>query len=177
MEDRSEISVVVRAADPDDVSPVTALNRFVQDLHVAARPDVFHPGDLMPDVQEFFRALLRSQTPAVFVAEIDDRVVGYVHVEVQRRGSGPFARGYDRLYVHQISVDPEFRRLGVGRSLMSRATEIATELELDSIALDTWSFNAEAQRFFEGLGFSIYNLRLSRPVEETPDPDRSTGTT
>jgi hypothetical protein len=36
----------------------------------------------------------------------------------------------------------------------------AARESIDQIALDTWHFNQEAQRFFAALGFSTYNIRL-----------------
>ena len=98
--------------------------------------------------------------------------MGYASVEVQRRQAHTFAWAHGRLYVHQVSVDPGCRRRGVGRALMDGVDALATELSLPEVALDTWTFNAVARRFFEALGYSVYNLRFRKDVAKDGDGSR-----
>lgn len=96
----------------------------------------------------------------VLVAEMGSRPVGYLAAQVQRRRANAFSEGHDRLYVHQVSVDPQFRRRGVGRALFAEIERTARSESLTEVALDTWAFNQGAQRFFEALGFSVFNVRM-----------------
>jgi len=141
---------------------VVGLNRFVQGLHAEARPDFFRPPDDMPGVIEHYERLCARTPPVVFLAEVDGGAVGYVVIEVQRRPGNPFTYAFERVLVDQISVHPELRRKGVGRALMGRVFREAVDLGIDVVALDTWDFNVAAQRFFESLGFSAYNLRFAK---------------
>ncbi len=89
--------------------------------------------------------------------------MGYALTELQHRGEHTFAWEQRRLYVHQVGVHPSWRRLGIGRALMLRAEALAVELSADEVALDTWAFNESARRFFEALGYSVYNFRMRKP--------------
>jgi ribosomal protein S18 acetylase RimI-like enzyme len=85
---------------------------------------------------------------------------GYVCLEFIRGLGHTFTRARDWLYVHQLGVHPLHRRRGVGRALMSQVDTLAQEVGVSEVGLDTWSFNADAIRFFEALGFTAYNVRL-----------------
>lgn len=156
--------IVIRAAEPDrDLLAIIALNRFVQDVHVAAEPSTFRSSDDMPGVEDFHVGFMDAGDRYTFVAEVDAEPVGYVTLERQQRAAHTFSFARDRLYVHQVGVHPRHRRRGVGRALMSRVDALARELGISEVALDSWSFNTDAIRFFETLGFAEYNVRLRKP--------------
>lgn len=64
------------------------------------------------------------------------------------------------LYIHQISVEPEFRGQGVGSALIETVQSAGKELGITILALDTWSFNETARSFFGKLELRPYNERL-----------------
>ncbi len=172
MPDAAASAITVRPADERDVPALVALNRVVQALHAEAEPSVFRPRDDLPGIEAFHRMALGGEGLHTFVAELGGEVVGYASLEVQRRRAHTFAWAHSRLYVHQVSVDPGCRRRGVGRALMDGVDALATELSLPEVALDTWTFNAEARRFFEALGYSVYNLRFRKDVAKDGDGSR-----
>jgi hypothetical protein len=43
---------------------------------------------------------------------------------------------------------------------------LAEEERIHSVALDSWEFNQDAHGFFEGLGFSRYNVNMWRRRQE-----------
>ena len=161
------LTIRVRAGDPErDLQALVALNAFVQDLHVAQEPMVFRPSSDMPDLESFHLSFMHEQDRHTFVAEAEGRVVGYVSLEVERREAHTFCWRRERLYVHQLSVHPDYRRRGVGRALMNRVDALAADLGVAEVALDTWQFNSEGRRFFEGLGYTAYNIRLRKHLGE-----------
>ena len=158
-----ELAVSVRDADPDrDLSAIIALNRCIQDIHVAVEPSIFRRSDDMPGIEDFHLGFLRDEGRYTVVAEVGTDLVGYVSLELQTRPAHTFANAQDRLYVHQVDVHPGHRRHGVGRALMSWVDALATELGVSEVSLDTCLFNADALNFFESLGYSTYNLRLRK---------------
>ena len=153
-------SLRVRAATEGDIPHLVGLNRLVQDLHVAAHPDVFRLSSDLPGIEDFFSKSISDTNQHVLIAEVEGVDVGYVYATVERRPAHTFKRDTTRLYVHQISVDTDRRRRGVGRALFAAVEQIAQNQSINDIALDTWSFNQEAQDFFTSLGFSVYNIKL-----------------
>jgi ribosomal protein S18 acetylase RimI-like enzyme len=163
--DPAESPITVRFADARDVPALVALNRVVQALHAEAEPSFFRPVDDLPGIEGFHLKALGGEGRYTLVAELEDEVVGYASVELQRRGAHTFAWAHSRLHVHQVSVDPRCRRRGVGRALMAGVDALAAELSTTQVALDSWTFNTGARRFFEALGYSVYNLRFRKDVD------------
>jgi len=132
----------------------------VQDLHVAAHPDVFRPSSDLPSIEDFFSKSISDTSQHVLVAEVDGMAVGYLCATIEREPAHTFKRDTTRLYVHQVAVATNRRRRGIGRALFAAVEQIAQDQSIDDIALDTWSFNQEAQDFFASLGFSVYKINL-----------------
>lgn len=104
---------------------------------------------------------LDSGREIVFVAEIDNIVVGYIHAEI-----------YNLLYhetmvnVLGIAVSSDCRRSGVGRSLLEHTKNWAKELGINVIRLNSGSARKEAHAFYRVMGFDsekeqiCFNMRL-----------------
>jgi ribosomal protein S18 acetylase RimI-like enzyme len=68
--------------------------------------------------------------------------------------------GYEghRGWLNYLAVDPEFRRRGIGRRLVSRAEEILYEAGCPKINLQVRAGNAAAIEFYRALGFRPDNV-------------------
>lgn len=160
-------SFAIRRADPErDVPFLVDLTRYVQDVHAAAEPGSFRPGNDIPGAAAFHAQFMGTDGWFTFVAESGDALIGYITLEHQSQSAGTFRGARNRLYVHQLSVHPAHRRTGVGAALMRRAEECASELRATEVTLDTWAFNAAAQAFFTALGYNVYNYRLRKGLGE-----------
>jgi ribosomal protein S18 acetylase RimI-like enzyme len=69
---------------------------------------------------------------------------------------------FDRFYIHHIGVMPRSSRArAVGAALIEAATAGgARPRHLARLALSTWAFNQQAQRFLKAQGFEYYNHRM-----------------
>ena len=97
-----------------------------------------------------------------YVAYIDTIPVGYLWAQIKERPENPFKYSQTLIYVHHIAVHENYRRHHVGKILMNKVEDLAQTHGIASIALDVWAFNTTAQKFFENMGFSVYNLNLWR---------------
>jgi ribosomal protein S18 acetylase RimI-like enzyme len=86
---------------------------------------------------------------------------------VQRRESTPFSAPRAHLYVDALGVSPDEQRQGVGRALMRHAETRARELGLglDRVQLDVRNANPDAIRFYEALGYSPEQTKMSIEVD------------
>jgi ribosomal protein S18 acetylase RimI-like enzyme len=151
-----------RKATAEDAGQIARLNDAVQKIHAENHPHVFkYPTDAS-EIEAFFRQQIAAEADSIFIAADDGRAIGYVWCTIQRKRETPFKHGQDRIYIHQISVDPAYRRRGVGRRLMQAVDGLARIEDIHCVALDSWEFNAEAHAFFERLGFARYNVNMWR---------------
>jgi len=154
------MEIVVRRAISEDAELLSSLNAEVQALHAKALPSWFKP----PAPQSFPPAaatgLLANPNNLLFVAEFGTTPAGYAHAEVIRQPETPWRYAYERIYVHQLGVRASHRRQGVGTALLAAVRSEAKRLGIPHLALDVWSFNADARAFFQRQGFDPYNERL-----------------
>jgi ribosomal protein S18 acetylase RimI-like enzyme len=106
------------------------------------------------------RALIRDDE-AVFVAEEDDRVVGFVRVSVTEKPWGMSCE------VGTLMVEESARGKGWGRSLMQAAEEFARAAGTKGIRVDVLEANDAARRFYEAAGYAAFAVRYGKPTPGT----------
>jgi GNAT superfamily N-acetyltransferase len=106
------------------------------------------------------RDLLALPATVIFLAEIDGAPAGYLYADIDPAQETSMTYRLDRLWIHQISVDPAFRGQGAGTALIDAAKATARVLGISTLALSTWAFNSGGIRFFERQGFEAYNHRM-----------------
>lgn len=161
------MGVVIRPAVVENIAGLAALNRIVQGMHVEAEPAHSKAEFDREEVEGFFRKLLILPNTFVFLAQVDDRLAGYVWFEVQARPSTPFNLARRRIYIHHIVASEDLRGTGVGSSLLYAVEAEARMQAVSQIALDTWAFNAGAQQFFQNLGFETFNIAIRKEIVDS----------
>lgn len=84
--------------------------------------------------------------PTIFFAEVDDRLAGRIRM---MRWWNHFA------YVEDLAVNPEYRGMGVGRSLMERGIQWAREKHFPGVMLETQDDNVPACMLYQSCGFVL----------------------
>jgi len=105
----------------------------------------------------FYENLFKSWGDAFLVAKVDGEIVGYVmcRVEKEFRLELPI-RILKVGHIVSIAVKPEYRRMGIGRSLMERAVKTLFDMYgVEYVYLEVRVSNEAAIKFYEKLGFKI----------------------
>ena len=152
--------MMIRQASAEDAVTISRLNVSVQQLHADAAPDTFKQPESDAFAAKSLAEWLVAEDRYFYIAYEDETAVGYIYGEVRRRPENPYTHARPQLYIHQIAVDPLYRGRGHGARLIHRVRELADELDIDTIALDTWMFNEEARQFFAGQGFTPFMVRM-----------------
>ena len=102
-------------------------------------------------------AYIDAPDHAAWLAYVDGRLAGQILVQ---ENWNRFALIWD------LSVDPPYRRRGVGRRLMAQAIEWARARGLPGVMLETQNINAAACRLYESCGFVLggFDAQLYRGV-------------
>ena len=107
-------------------------------------------------ITDQFELLEKGTHPAaIFIVEIDNSVLGYM--SLLKQYSTWDMESY--LYLDCLFLRPELRGFGVGRKLMSTASDYAIELGLSEIQWQTPVENIEAIGFYRKLGAQDKNKK------------------
>jgi len=98
--------------------------------------------------------LRRRQWVVTFLALMGSEPAGLL---IAMEGFSTFA-ARPLFNIHDVAVLPRFRGLGVGTALFREAEKVALKRGCCKLTLEVLSGNTEAQRLYERLGFSPYEL-------------------
>lgn len=131
-------------------------NAMVSDARALAKLNREEMGYDFPveETGKKLQASLENPEKKILVAEIQGRVVGYVHLE-----------SYDVLYaphmknVMGIAVAREFRRQGVGKALLTAGEAWARETGAVAVRLVSGDARKDAHAFYQSLGYTGNKLQ------------------
>ena len=183
--------MLVRVASEDDVDALARLYRNEAVFH--ERLDGGFTLRQGFDWTAAIRSLLSHPARMMLVAEVDDRLVGFVHARIagipaaeQRRVpvsrrvvnlirrrapktgiAGPAGAAVRRPIgvIEDCYVDPSARRCGCGRALVDEALSWFSGRGIGHVELDVLVANEEACRFWTALGFGATRIRMRRALE------------
>lgn len=173
---------VVREARTEDKGAIADLLFELFQVQHQGRPDLFrrptpHDADERARMDDYVAGALADPSAAMFVALLDDDLVGLVHV-VLRAGEAaatvPFRHAFRECWIQHIVVAERARSRGVGRALDDAAQRFAAEKRCDSIGLQVWAFSEGAAAFYGRLGYGAKShhlfRRVSAPVGDDDGP-------
>ena len=152
----------IREATAEDVATVIALFGIGDDAAAAGAPHQYRGAWAAPRSEQEVLGLLEQPDIALFVAEIEGRVVGQVVVRIETvpENTPLVPRRFAKL--HDLVVMPEARAQGIGRALVHAAERWSATRGMASIELTVWEFNGAARRIYEQLGYTTDARRLLR---------------
>ncbi len=109
-----------------------------------------------PDVAERLRVVMENPAVVIFIARSEQRDVGFVILT-----AGPLLPllAESTLTIEHLFVLPAARRLGVAKTLVSRAAAFAEQQGVRTVATNVPAGDRAGHRFFARLGFSPVVVR------------------
>jgi GNAT superfamily N-acetyltransferase len=117
-----------------------------------------------PTVAARLSRILARQDQQFMVAELEDRLVGWVHAIVWE-----FVETGAFVVLGGLVVDRSLRRKGIGRTLVVTAEEWAVGQGCSVVRLWSSVARTEAHRFYEQLGYS--NIKSQFSFVKSVDPE------
>ncbi len=115
----------------------------------------------MPESEDFavsfFEEILADPAIKVFIAEEDEKAIGYIVCKLVERPETPFTFLVRFLLVDQISVRPEAQGKRAGRALIQETELLARELDVSRIQLDFMTISTLVPMYFLN-GWDFRNL-------------------
>lgn len=140
-----------RPATPADVGRLAELARALREEMLVLRggPLFLSREARGEPLEDGFHAELASPDHAVFVGTIDDVVLGYAAVHVEKLRSGDILAPLTDLY-----VEPEARAVGVGEELMTTVLDWCKEHHATAVDAYALPGDRDTKNFFEMSGFT-----------------------
>ena len=129
--------MIIREAIATDIPQMCSI--FQKDLGYA---------ECTQEIVEKKFAGLDAKREAVFVAEVQGRLAGVIHIE-----------RYDVLYFPSMSnilglaVSSDFRRQGIGSALLKRAEQWALDHKINTVRLNSGGTRIQAHQFYRAQGY------------------------
>ena len=110
-----------------------------------------------------YRYFLHQWPELCLLIELDGKIIGSVvsKLDVNKK-NGPTGQKMftKRGYIAMLSVEPEYRRIGLGKLMVKRTIELMVQQQADEVMLETEITNLAALRLYEYFGF-IRDKRLT----------------
>lgn len=134
------------------------------DYHREAMPELFRPESPVR-TEEFLKSFIGNDDARIFVAVLDGEVIGLVQFSVIDTGDRPTMFSRKLVFVDSLVVRTQYRRQGVGKTLMSYVQDWAAEHDIPNIELTVYGFNRAAIQLYEDLGYETMMRRMRFKVE------------
>lgn len=153
----------IRKANENDIKGLVELLYQVQKVHSDTRPDLFIVGARKYKDEEL-EEILKDETKPIFVADINNEVVGYAFCVV----STPLSHSLQpikSLYIDDLCVDENSRGHRIGSSLYQFVLNYAKEIGCYNVTLNVWANNKNALRFYESIGLKIQKIGMEKIIK------------
>jgi ribosomal protein S18 acetylase RimI-like enzyme len=163
---------IIRGAQTSDLPRLGSLGALLVEAHHEFDPRRFLAANHRTATRyaSFLSTKLEDPDTAIFIAEVNAEVIGYAYAEVQ---------GYDYQslrgpagVLHDLIVDPQYRKRGVGGLLVKAAMEYLKARGAPRVVLSTAEENHAAQRLFTRIGFRRTMVEMTRELEGTTEVDQ-----
>ena len=143
----------IRQANKNDITQMVPLLDEVSKLHIEKRPDVFKTR-AYEEIKSNLEEMIQDESNIILLAEDKQIVVGVIICEIKEKINRTDLKDSKVLWINEICVKQEYRRNGIGRSLIEKAKEIAKANNCLRLELNCWELNEEAMKFYENQGLT-----------------------
>lgn len=142
-----------KIATVEDALTVCELGQVLNAVHHAARPDIY-----TATTEDFARDLphwmnyFEKPGQVVFIAHVGQQPAGFIAASLSASAS-PLMQPMNIVRIGSVCVAEAFWGKGIGRQLMERVKDWATEHGAQELRLSVWPFNERAARMYAEFGF------------------------
>ena len=147
---------MLELAQKNDRSAIERLAQQVHAMHVAWRPDIYEMVEQLYPEERVLDAIRQRQ---LYVAKVDDLVVGYVAVKM-RSYDWPGVVKRRVMFVDELAVDEQFRGHGIGTMMMNEIKVLARAFGCTDLQLGVYPQNDEAVGFYQKCGLTIRSIDM-----------------
>jgi ribosomal protein S18 acetylase RimI-like enzyme len=151
----------IRQATTNDAESICQLLMDGGELHSQALPTLLRPPGFSTTL-EFVKGFLADSNAQVLLAELNDRIIGFVHFNRTEQTEHPAKVARSFISVSSLMVQEEYRHQGIGSALMREVHNWAEKQAIHDIELHVYEFNRPALNFYEKLGYHTTSRRMMK---------------
>lgn len=153
----------IRRALEKDIQSLLNLLSEVLELHASLRPDLFHSGTTKYNKEHLIEKLKDDNNP-IYVAVINEKVVGYAMTQIHPSKSPAFPKTI--FYLDDLCVDEAYRHQGIGETLFDYVKEEAKNRGCYELTLNAWLDNKNALAFYKKMGMKERTVIMEYILED-----------
>lgn len=111
--------------------------------------------------QGWLKKMVGSDRAVFLVAETSEQptnLAGFIVATIEKEI--PIYRLKEYGFIHDLWVEPEYRRTGVAKQMVTRTIEGFKQMGVQQIRLDTAAINEAARRLFSECGFRVSTIEM-----------------
>ena len=143
----------IRQANNNDITQMIQLLYEVAKLHIEKRTDVFKIKS-HEEIKSNLEEMIQDESNIILIAEDKQIVVGVIICKIREINNHTNLKNTKVLWINEICVKQEYRRNGIGHSLIEKAKEIAKANNCLRLELNCWELNEGAMKFYENQGLT-----------------------
>lgn len=120
------------------------------------------PSNILP--RGTFLNIIDDKNCLMLVAEYEGKVVGVLYANIESADDDEVTYGYHRVSIDEVSIDPDYRSMGIGSKLMQEAENWARQNNISDLTTLAYTFNDRAVRFYENNGYEPYSIKLDKKI-------------
>ena len=143
----------IRQVNGNDITQVIPLLDEVAKLHFEKRSDMFKI-KTHEEIKSNLEEMIQDNSNIILIAEDKQIVVGVIICKIREINNHTNLKNTKVLWINEICVKQEYRRNGIGHSLIEKAKEIAKANNCLRLELNCWELNEGAMKFYENQGLT-----------------------
>lgn len=109
--------------------------------------------------------MFEDDRQAVYVAEVDGEVVGFVHILLMKSKDIGCLKAEKNIYIQDMAVDERHRSRGIGSLLMGAVKRYGAEHGAVFVRTQVFPQNCDGLRFYEKNGFAETMKTVECPLD------------
>lgn len=154
------MNIIVREVAINDYKDLCEIYEELDELHRLNHPELFIKSNDYPRAREYISEIIGNSDKALFVADIDSKVVGLAECYIQKSSNFPVIKKREWIQLDNIAVKEEYQNQHIGSLLLAKVVEWAKSKQIDRIELRAYLFNKNAIEFYSGKGFEDLNKTM-----------------
>ena len=155
------MNINIRKAEKSDYIQFKNLMVQLQQHHINLRPDVYRMSEDFFTEATFDKLL---EECSVLVAEENSEIIGAVSYSIMDMKAA-IIHPFKSLWISDLVISENHRRQGIGSMLMEKVKETAKENGVDRIQLNVSSYNTDAVKLYEKMGFAPEMIKMEYTVK------------